>query len=129
MRPYPAILLFLMIVLVSGCASAGAGKRVTSRDLIQREEITSHWAANAFDLIQSLRPQWLWIRDEIGIGRANDIVVYLDGARLGGRESLRGVSIMNLQALRFFNATAANLRFGAGHSYGVIQLSTNAEIR
>jgi len=121
--------LLIFGLVLQGCASSGQGLATGSRNVILREELVENPAVNAYDLVQSLRPQWLRIREEFGIGRANDLVVYLDHARLGGRDALREISVGNIQYLQYLEPAAANLRFGAGHAYGAILVSTHASIR
>jgi len=118
-----------LTLLLVACGGMAATASPGSRDLILRAEIDENPATNAWDLVQSLRPQWLRVRDEIGIGRRNDLVVYMDNARIGGRDSLRQIAVGNVQYLRYYNSVAANQRWGAGHAYGVIQISTHAAIR
>jgi hypothetical protein len=116
-------------VVLGGCASTGGNLSSGSRSVIERGDIEDNPASNAWDLVQSVRPEWLRVREEVGIGRTNDIVVYLDNARLGGREALRSVPVASVQYLRRFDPVAANLRWGAGHAYGAILISTTSDVR
>jgi hypothetical protein len=116
----------LLVWLFAACAAGNLGASA-DRNVISREEIVDTPASTAYELVQSLRPQWLRLREEFGIGRSNDLVVYLDNARMGGRASLREIGLGSIHSLRYFDPAAANLRWGAGHAYGAILVSTRAE--
>jgi hypothetical protein len=62
-----------------------------------------------------------------GTGMPRDaagIQVYLDGTRLGGIETLKGVPVVTVYSIRRINGTDAQARFGIGHSDGVIYIAT-----
>jgi len=122
----------LFALLIVGCASAGSGaggdSPVGDPDLITREEIDrTTGSQNAYDLIQALRPQWLITRGLATQRQAtgeDDIVVYLDNARLGYRGELRRVTLASVRYLEFYDARRATLRWGGGHLHGAIYIST-----
>ncbi len=128
----------LLLLAATACATAGTGA-ATHRDLIVQEEIRQTSAANAYELVQTLRPQWLRVRGTQnlpakldprgtgqGVGEAlgQELVVYLDNARIGGRSALREIPLTSVQYLQRFDAAAANYRWGAGHTHGAILVST-----
>ncbi len=119
---------FLAIALIlcsSACASAREYRSTSeSRDLITRAQLAENSASSAFEIIQRLRPQWLRLREEQSLDGPNDLVVYVDNARMGGRESLRMIGVGAAEYIRFYNASAATLRWGAGHEYGAILVAT-----
>lgn len=100
-------------------APAGGG-----RNFISEEEIRTAAAANALDLVRGLRPMWLNKRGPQSLHYEGEIVVYLGTARLGGIQSLGELAVGTLTSLQFLDAAAANYRFGPGHPYGVILVST-----
>jgi hypothetical protein len=55
-----------------------------------------------------------------------DIVVYMDNARLGFREAMAQVPLAAVEFLQFFDARRATQRWGAGHLNGAILISTQA---
>ena|SRR5688572_22257722 len=123
-------------LVFAGCApsrNSSASRPAGSRNstVITREEIRTAGAANAYDLVQSLRPNWLNKRGPQTLTdvtltdprREGDIMVYLDVARLGGLSALREVPASSLMLVEFLDATKANYRFGRGHPYGAILLS------
>jgi len=91
-------------------------------DRISRIEIDEAGPTSAYDLVQKLRPMWLRKRGQTSFTQEGDVVVYLDGTRLGAREALRGVSTVNLESLEYIDAGRATNRFGAGHVNGAILL-------
>ena len=131
-RSYAVSALFLLTVLSAGCASASSGGNrdnpVGDSDLITREEIDrATGSQNAYDLIQSLRPQWLITRGFANQRQAtgeDDIVIYMDNARLGYRRELRRISLGSVRYLEFYDARRATLRWGGGHLHGAIFIST-----
>jgi hypothetical protein len=132
-----------LAVLVA-CASAGSGGGggAGARDMILTDEIAASSAADAYTLVQSLRPQWLRVRGdngrgapvsvgtgsgETGVGQgfaAGSPNVYLNNARMGPADALRQISLSGVRYIRWFSAAQANLRWGAGNANGAILVST-----
>jgi hypothetical protein len=131
------LILTLVAVAAASCASssdpvpgegANMGRPMGNPDLILRQEIDETLSAqNAMQLIQSVRPQWLITRGIANLRQATgeeDIVVYMDNARLGYREALRRVPLGGVRYLEFFDARRATQRWGSGHLHGAIFIST-----
>lgn len=125
MRRAPATLLLLTAL---ACSSVSAGDRARGqRHLITRAEIEESGARTAFELVESLRPQWLWKRGLQNLNEAagnETLVVYMDNARLGPPETLRRVTLGSVRYLQYFDARRATQRWGAGHLQGAILVST-----
>jgi hypothetical protein len=117
------------VLLCGACATAGepTGSR-PSQDIITRADLDRNPVTTAYEIIQRLRPQWLRLRGSQSITGDTDLVVYVDNARMGGTESLRGISLAGVEFLRRFDPAAATLRWGAGHASGAILISTIAEV-
>jgi hypothetical protein len=129
-----------VFLFAAACASTGEPRSGSSdTSVITEEEVANSHAANAYDLVQSLRPRWLNIRGQSSLGTTTrrgidggnvdvmveqDIPIYLDGTRIGGVETLRNVSTRELARLERLNAGTATQRFGGGHPNGAILLST-----
>lgn len=111
---------------ISACAARAPGEARTSADRISAEEIEQAGPSSAYQLIQKLRPIWLRKRGQTSFTQEGDVVVYLDGTRMGDRESLRSVRTENLASLEFLDARRATNRFGAGHVHGAILLHTRS---
>jgi hypothetical protein len=122
-------LLALAFVAVLGCAQQRVGPSVTSSDpgLITFEEIEASRDANAFDLIQRLRPNFLTYRGETSLskGRSNPYpTVYLDGQEYGPISSLRSIPASQISSIRLLRAWEATTKYGTGNMGGVIAVST-----
>jgi hypothetical protein len=113
-------------LLSASCASGGSGDSSrTTRDIIGLEEIQSVEVANAFELIQRLRPEMLRPRATLGLGGSQVTpTVYLDGVRAGELDQLASVSKDALREVRYISAADATTRFGTGHTGGAIMILT-----
>lgn len=119
-----------MLVVLAACAPAAGtnggepGPR-SDRNFISTEEVRASTAQNAYDAVQSMRASWLRKkRGEQSFYAQNDVIVYLNNARMGGLDSLRQISLGTVTWMRFFEPSAANYRWGTGHSHGAILVST-----
>jgi hypothetical protein len=133
MRPHHAVAALLALQLLAGVSSAEAQKGRRS-NVITAEEITHSSASNAYDLIKTLRPQWFRARgistgmpDPSGGGVSDPgggIIVYVDGARVGGVDELENYGAERIQELRYLSATDATTKYGTGHTQGAIEVTT-----
>lgn len=118
-------------------------------NMIVFEEVQAASEGNAYDLIQALRPQWLrerghetvrtkkverpsGVRNETHIATVMDepdILVYLNNSKFGTLESLRDIPVAGVGSLELVPPAKATLRWGSGHSKGVIVVrSTRGEM-
>lgn len=112
-----------------GAAAPAAATGATSRrqgNVITSEEIAKSSGSTALDVVRQLRSQWLITR---GVAGANDpgaggIMVYVDGVRRGGLESLEQIGVEQLGQIRFLDANNATTRYGTGHPNGAIEITT-----
>ncbi len=105
-------LLLTGMACASSPSTSAVKVRDASPDLITSVEIANTPVTNAYDLVNRLRPRWLQGQalGSIGAGgrgRTQIIGVYLDGARMGGLESLRGISATGITTLQYYDATRA----------------------
>jgi len=136
------VLLGLTTLMLGGCAGAmgsGGGASPSGQSVITLEEIQGGSYANTYDLVQSLRPAWLRPRGAQSVGEAargsgvggqvtvqsgqDQLLVYLERARLGGPEALRQIDPLNIGLITYLDRTQATYRFGPGHLHGAIVLS------
>lgn len=120
------MLLAALVVLVSAsCASAG-GEPTARKDqnLIDRAEIEASNQMNALDLVRSLRPHWLRHRGVASISNDPEVMVYIDGVRAGGPSTLNGLPTINIESLRYYDASQAQFKYGVGHLHGAIDVRT-----
>lgn len=149
MRAPHRLAALLAIALLAGCASAaGAGGVRSSSSIITREEITTSGAQNAYQLVQSLRPEWLRTRGiqslsesthTVGRGGNNaaptangdarvtipnagrpQVSAYLGQARLGEAQALEQIMAVDVESIQFLSPQQATLRYGANHTHGAI---------
>ena len=83
--------------------------------------------ASLYEAIQSLRGVWL---RRHGVGAVNDegkIMVYLDGNRLGGVETLRSIATMSVASVRRLTSPEAQAEFGMNHPQGAIVVVSRSQ--
>lgn len=114
------------------------------RNVLKREEIITSGARSVFDLVSTERREWLVTRGTnsfresprgsgsgtgsgatltVAPGKAT-LVVYMDDIRLGGVEEMRNIMINDIMEIRFIEPREAVVRYGSGHTHGVILLKT-----
>jgi hypothetical protein len=120
----PAALLFVALIVLPACAPAdGTATTRSARGAITLEEIQrSNINTHAYDLVASLRPEWLTIRGGMDLrGDSPGIRIYVDNARIGANDTaLRNISVRNIRRVDKLTATQATNRFGSGHLQGAI---------
>ena len=130
MRRSRAPIVPLLMTLLVSCAAPGPQRaRMGDPGVLTRDEIGANSARTVYELVQSLRPQWLITRGLTNLRQAageENIVSYLDNARLGAPDSMRRVTLGSVQYLRFFTAPEATQRWGGGHLHGAILISTQS---
>ena len=123
-----ALATVLLAASLAACASGpGGGTPGRQRDVITMEEIQTANVATAYDVIQMLRPEMLRSRGTASMqptAGAEYAVVYVDGVRMGGLETLRNVPRESLQEVRYLNGSDATTLYGTGHAGGAIQVRT-----
>jgi hypothetical protein len=139
-----ATLTLLLLGLLNACtggAGPAGGPRPDS-NVITREQIQASPAQNMYEVVQSIRPNWLRTRGTqsfrenptasgsgTGAGAAVDvtpgtgtIVVYLDNSRLGDITTLRQITPASVGSVLWYTPAAATTKWGGGHTHGAIQL-------
>lgn len=130
------------LLALAACAGPGTGSGVPAphgQSVISLQEIQESAHGNVYDLVQSLRPAWLRPRGAQSVGEAargsgaggqvavqagqDQLLVYLERARLGGPEALRQIDPRNIRSITYLDRTQATYRFGPGHLHGAIVLS------
>jgi len=119
----PALAVFLF-----GCATAGERGTRAHPNQITVEEIASTNMSTALEVVQSLRPNWLRERGPVSIRnpQGSEVIVYLDGARFGGMDSLRQIRVSSVASIEYLNSSEATFRFGTNHVGGAILVRTPA---
>jgi hypothetical protein len=115
----------LLFALLCACATPRGGSRAPSdRTVITREEMQSSGYANAYMVVEALRPQWLKMRGTSSIYQVESIKVYLDGLLLGGPEYLKQIMTSSIATMSHLDGLAASQRWGLDHGQGAIVVST-----
>ena len=129
----PSIAVPLSALLLAACASGtgganGASAATARRDpnVITAEEIRTTAAQTLYDAVRALRPAWMMRSRPTALSQQNQaqLLVYVDGTRFGGMESLRRINPGSAQAVRYYSPSSAEARFGPGHLQGAIEVIT-----
>lgn len=114
------------------------------RNVITREDILASGAQSVFDLVTTLRREWLITRGTNSFGESPrgsgggmgpgasiqvtpgqpKVIVYLDQVELGGIETTQDILTNDIMEIEFVEPREAVLRYGSGHTHGVIVLKT-----
>jgi hypothetical protein len=124
-----ALTLFIAVCVISGgCTSPGRQARpLVSRNVIMADEIARVNATTALDAIQRLQPRMLTKQrgpSSINFEDQSQIVVYVDGTRYGGIDSLSLIQATSILEIRFLSASEATLKYGMGNSAGAIDITS-----
>lgn len=115
----------LVTLLVSACASSGGTGTRTDRNLLTREQIQETNKQNAYEVVETLRSNWLRARGPTSLtSRDAQVQVYIDDNRLGEVETLRTINASVVQYIRWFDGITATGRWGLDHGAGVVYVST-----
>ena len=94
--------------------------------LANTEIITAHAdVGTAYDAVERLRPNWLSAHglSTFDLRASEFAVVFVNGERSGGLDSLRGIPAYQVADMRYYDVTEAGARFGIkGGSGGVIDI-------
>jgi hypothetical protein len=96
-----------------------------SNAFITRDELAKSSARDALTAVRSLRPDWLRGRGATSLqGGVPEVVVYLDGQRVGTADVLGQFATVHIKEMKYFGATEATQKWGTDHSGGVIEIVT-----
>jgi len=115
--------------------------RSTRRDITQDDIAHSGVSGSAYDLVYTLRRQWLNERgvqnmsesphyetdangQEHLIGGEPQLIIYLDDMKMGTISQLRTIPVAGIIGVRYYDPAQANFKWGAGHAHGAIQVMT-----
>jgi len=121
-------------------ASATNGAKPTP-NRITADEIARVNAQTAYEVVQKLRPAMLRPRQvasangQGGVSEGSpaksgtnttsgELVVYMDGTRLGDIEQLRGIPASSVGSIRYYTASEAQTKWGSGHPGGAIEVTS-----
>ena len=122
-----AALLALSAAGATACARRQDASTAPRRDpnRITRQQLESRPFGNLYEVVETLRANWLVTRGATSINTPTQIWVYLDGTRLGGLGSLRTLQPATVESLERIDALNATTRWGIGHGQGVILVTSS----
>jgi len=110
-----------------GCFSATTQGRSGRGNgaLLTQADLTAANTDNLYDAITKLRPEWLTSRGATSATNSTptSVDIYMSGTMLGKAEYLRGVRLLDVKEVRYWDAGQASARFGMGHPRGVIEIT------
>jgi hypothetical protein len=95
--------------------------------LITENEVVASLATTAYELIHSLRPNFLTYRGETSFDRRTSRPypnVYVDDQPFGTVSILHSIPSSDVASVRLYRASEAMTKFGTGNAGGVIAIST-----
>lgn len=123
----------LVAILTSGACASGASEASGAGDatraaaegspnVLSGDALRETAAANVWDALRQLRPQWLRARAAASLipPEAAEPIVYLHGIRHGPLRTLQRMNIDQVRRVEFLDGPTATTRFGTGHGGGVI---------
>lgn len=120
-------LAFLPAVVFSCAPPRLARGDLSNSQLITEEEVDASPGANAYELIQKLRPNFLSYRGETSFDRSKSQrypTVYVDGQEFGPISILRTIPAIEIATIRLYRSWEATTTFGTGNVGGVIAITT-----
>jgi len=124
-------LLFMAVFIVHCAATTEMNSSKGSRYVITLEEIQGCSGTTALEVIQLLRPELLdKAQRRINImgsmrdgGVSPDVMVYVNGIRYGGKESLETIAAEQIGEIMYLNPSEATGRFGSNHAGGAFLIT------
>jgi hypothetical protein len=124
-RPILVLALLGVAVACSPARPAGGAAPRQRADRISQEEILRRDWSNVYEVVSTLRPQWLQVRGRDTLGQQGEIRAYLNSARLVSMEALRDMPAMGILYIQFVDPIAASARWGLDHGQGAIVVATH----
>lgn len=117
-----------VVAILIGCTHPStAASPSADSSVITQEQMEPLHATNAYDVVAALRPNFLASRGRVSSDPrvpAVPVRVYIDNTSYGDANSLRGISIGQIEEIRFYQSYDAQYKFGTGNAGGVIQVVT-----
>jgi hypothetical protein len=119
-------------LLLGACSSSNAsrGESPTPNkdpDVITADELAkTSGGSTVYDAVRQLRPNWEMRARPTAVVRQNQaqLIVYVDGTRYGGFDSLRLLKWRGVSSVRYYSPGSAEAQFGSGHLLGAIEVKT-----
>src|ERR1700687_1213271 len=118
----------LMFIALLACSSQRLDSDMrTDPQLITENEVVASHATTAYELIRSLRPNFLTYRGETSFARRTSRphpTVYVDDQAFGQVSILNSIPRSDVSSVRLYRASEAMTKFGTGNAGGVIAITT-----
>lgn len=121
------ILIFLLALPLSSCASTGGTGGDAPRDVLTRDQLDEVAYLNAYDAVRRLKPIWLQSergQDSFITQGRRGLRVYVDGILFGDKGSLRNLQVSDIEEIRFLDRREATREFGTDHGEGALLILT-----
>ena len=112
---------------LTGCARGAMPDGSTASNpkyVITEEQLAGTNSDNLYDAIVKIHPDWLTSRGPTSVTNPTPTVVsvFMNGTMLGKADYLREMHVLDVSAVRYWDAGQATARFGNGHPRGVIEV-------
>jgi hypothetical protein len=108
------ILAVAAAVATTACSALPRDGGPSDPNMLLEDEIRASGGSNAYEVIVRLRPLWLRPGAPRSTRLETVILVYYDGTRLGGVETLRDLSTENFRSIRVLDSATAGQLPGLG---------------
>ena len=114
----------LVATVALACAPPATAHSGREANVITKEEIASVQAANLYDAVSRLRPNFLHYRGVSTLRGADTGYpkVYLDRNLLGDINSLKTLTPNGIREIRYYNGAEASSKFGLDNVSGAIEI-------
>jgi hypothetical protein len=114
----------LVATVFLACAPPATARSGRDANVITKEEIASVQAANLYDAVTRLRPNFLHYRGQSTLRGADTGYpkVYLDRNLLGDINSLKTLTPNGIREIRYYNGAEASSKFGLDNTSGAIEI-------
>ena len=120
-----SLMVVMTLLFMSACTAQQSARPMSvRRDVITQEEIEASNATNVYDLVASLRGDYLKDRGMISIktNTREKAVVFLNDQEYGVAETMRNIPKGRISEVRYISGVDAVNRFGAQYGGGIIML-------
>lgn len=119
--------LFILVSLFACASPRVAPRRGPDPQMITEEEVVASLATTAYEVIRSLRPNFLSYRGETSFDRRTSRPypnVFVDDQVFGTITILQSIPASDVSSIRLYRSAEAVTRFGTGNAGGVIAIVT-----
>ena len=119
--------LFVLATLMACSSPRLAPRRGPDPQFITEEEIVASLATTAYEVVRSLRPDFLSYRGETSFDKRTSRPypnVYVDDQVFGTISILQSIPASDVSSIRLYRSPEAVTKFGTGNAGGVIAIVT-----